>query len=403
MKLLPTCSLSEDRCHSSPHCGEDGFQNDRPWQQTLDHSRTYFFIAAAILIMLTGCSSISQAPARNQGDSSLSLSSMPIASAGVVAGGHSDYSRTAQVWSFHGQLGQTIKTDHYRIHTTSDDPQFREVLPAFLEVAHAAYENLLPLNPADDNKDLDQTGSSHPHRMMDVYFFSTRREWELFTEEMLDDRAARYLGIGRGGFSTRGTAIMYDLGLDDSLTIAAHEGWHQFGQIHFEESIPIWLDEGIAVVMEGFSIGAAGGISFNRWHNPGRWSQLADAMQHDRLKPLRELITIEPSYLLSRNPSEILDYYAQTWSFTLFLTDYDHGVYRKRLSLLLQDAQNGNLNGRVEATLENSRPRRRTMDINDDETFSTDVLRAYFNVDVNVLEQQYHSFLNSAMLANTNQ
>jgi len=125
--------------------------------------------------------------------------------------------RSSSPWDEGGGPGERVRTEHYNLHLALKDPVFRGQLPAYLEACLVAYGSAITPIPM-------------PADPMDFYIFASRQPWEAWTRRTLGDEAGLYLGLGRGGFTTDGTSVLYDLGRVDTLTIAAHEGWHQFSQ-----------------------------------------------------------------------------------------------------------------------------------------------------------------------------
>ncbi len=254
--------------------------------------------------------------------------------------------RETSPWIYHGVSGQTIRTAHYRIHTTAEDERLVGDLPRFYESVNLEYRKRAMLK---DNYHNESEASLEQSSVMDVYVLSARKEWEAFTHELLMERADSLIRLNRGGFTTRGTSVYYDIGYRDSLSIAAHEGWHQFVQTHFVDPLPVWLDEGLACEMESFSYGFIDDKhQFQRKNNPPRRKQLIDARDHNRLLSLNDLLGGSPVLYVNDDQSlSSADYYAQVWGLVRFLDEYKHGRYRKGLRRLLQDARSGEIGERM--------------------------------------------------------
>jgi hypothetical protein len=122
------------------------------------------------------------------------------------------------------------------------------------------------------------------------------------TRSLAGDQAETYLRIPRGGFALRGKGVYYDIGPRDTLSIAAHEGWHQYTQATFRHPLPLWLEEGIAAYFEGFRWDRTDRTLpvFLPWSNPQRFDTLREAVAADTLMPLRELLVSRPQDLLER-------------------------------------------------------------------------------------------------------
>jgi len=243
--------------------------------------------------------------------------------------------RSREPWSFAGRDGQRIRTTNYDIHTTIRYDQVVDRLPLFMEAALGHYRSaIIDLPP--------------PRDPMQSFVFHDREEWEAKTVEVIPRQASQLRGLGRGGFSTRGIAVLYYLDWSgrsrDTLAIAAHEGWHQYTQTTFRDQLPLWLEEGLATYMEGHRWGGSDSPpQFRPERNWERWSTLRSVIRRDRLIPLRELVSKSPQEFLAEGKGDLLTYYAQVWALTRFLVEYDDGRYRPALERVMNDAVAGTL------------------------------------------------------------
>lgn len=243
--------------------------------------------------------------------------------------------RSVTPWDDGGGPGDRVRTDHYNLHLAVKDPVFRGQLPAYMEACLSAYGSAIApiVLPADP---------------MDFFVFASRQPWEAWTRRTLGEDADLYLGLGRGGFTTDGTSVLYDIGRVDTLTIAAHEGWHQFSQRSLRAPLPTWMEEGLACWMEGTRLTREGTPSpFRPWRNFERWNELRSAVREDRLLPLDELLESSPQRCLERGKDDLLTYYAQCWALVHFLQEGADGRYRDGLRRLLLDAASGVLPQRL--------------------------------------------------------
>jgi len=236
---------------------------------------------------------------------------------------------TSEPWSFGDVDGQILRTRHYRIFTTENDPQLLRRLPNFLERALDQYRSALGALPG-------------PKRRMDVYLMDSKPQWDRVTLQLLGQAGKRVSGLGRGGFSTRGLAVFYDIGPFDTLAIAAHEGWHQYTQNTFADPLPVWLEEGVASVMEGHRWAGDEPI-FLAWSNLERHKRLRDAAAAGELMSLRTILTTRPQDQVGGSNDRLLTYYAQVWALTHFLNEGENGAHRGALRTLLRDASDGRL------------------------------------------------------------
>ncbi|MEE2719121.1 MAG: hypothetical protein VX727_04985, partial [Planctomycetota bacterium] len=195
---------------------------------------------------------------------------------------------SVQPWNFMGVKGQLIETPNWEIYTTIDNERFVEFLPNFYEAALEHYRTVFGELPPP------------PHPMA-TYLFGDRRQWKNKTRMMLPELASSFEGLGRGGFTADGVAVLYDIDNSmwdrDTLALSAHEGWHQYAQTTFQQQLPPWLDEGIATLMEGFR-SRRGTFHFSLDSNRERSYRLRTARRSDAMIPLRELLDGDPHVYL---------------------------------------------------------------------------------------------------------
>jgi len=282
-------------------------------------------IGAAMIMLLCalgvgGCASVggggSEAAPSERGASDRAGVSEPVV-----------FSRDA--WEYENAPGEVIRTRHYRIFTTETDPNLTDRLPLFLEAALRQYRTALgPLPP--------------PPMRLDTYLMDNRPQWQRLTLRLLGPAGRRLSGLGRGGMASRGIGMYFDIGLYDTLSIAAHEGWHQYTQRTFRDPLPVWLEEGLATHMEGHRWDGARPM-FLPWANVERFDALRRAADADALIALPDLVEIDPQERLSGFGRELPGYYAQVWALTHFLTEGEGGAHRAGLRAMLADAADGRL------------------------------------------------------------
>jgi len=255
-----------------------------------------------------------------------------------------DAIQSVESWTFEGVKGRAITTRSFRIYTTSPDSMTIARLPAFLENALTRYQASLASLPP-------------PPGRLETYMMPTRPQWERLTRRLLGDKAGPYLRIVRGGFAAGGRGVYFDIGPRDSLLIAAHEGWHQYAQSTFESPMPVWLDEGVGVYMEGFRWDPAqpDHAEFLPWSNPERFDRLRDAARTGRLLPLASLVSTTPQRQIKQGSNSILRYYAQLWALVHFLREGEGARHAPDLARLLEDAASGRLERTLEASLGRTR------------------------------------------------
>ena len=289
-------------------------------------------------LVIAGCA---VSPANSRGLSAAATGtvvSVPVGSAVGDGGGQSIGARNLTAgsevvvtpWKGAVRNGYEITTEHFEIRTTIRNGDLRRFMPIFTECALLQYTNALVPLPG-------------PSKKLQTFIFGTRDEWITFTRDRLGGDADTYLGLGRGGYTTQSVAILYDIGPTDTLTILAHEGWHQYSQSVFREELPVWLEEGIATYMEGYRVDPSGRPIFAAWRNFERFDELRDTVRRDALIPLDQLLDRTPQQFLSDGRNQLLTYYAQVWALTHFLAEGADGKYRSALAQILSDAVDGRI------------------------------------------------------------
>lgn len=283
-------------------------------------------------------------------------------------------------WNFAETQGRLHRTDHFLIHSTLTDGSLERTLSLFSERALERYRSELGALPP-------------PERPLQTYIFGSRPQWERFTRDRLGANAGPYLAMGKGGFTTEGHAILYDIGRFDTLTILAHEGWHQYTQTTFKHPLPLWLEEGIACWMEAVRPGRGEGSSspFLPWRNYERFGELRNGVRADMLIPLEALLDQSPEQFLRQGKDRLLLYYAQVWALVHFLNEGEDGRYAEALRQLVSDAAEGRLAGRMANSQAFPNPRARSMHLHS--RVGKWVLLEYFNPRFAEFKSQYERFL----------
>jgi hypothetical protein len=234
-------------------------------------------------------------------------------------------------WTFDGDDGAAIVTRHYVIYTTISDERFRESFALLMEGALQQYSQLAP--------DIQLT-----ERPMECYVFNSRREWAAFTSEKTGADAAIYLHISRGGYTVRDWYVAFNIGENGTLSVAAHEGFHQFAARHFKTRIPPFLEEGIACMFENVQWDRGMPV-WNLEANPNRLGSLRSATAAGQLISLSELITLHAGQVVNGPKARISAFYGESWAFAQFLWMADDKKFRPRLQNLLADASAGKIPG----------------------------------------------------------
>ena len=241
-----------------------------------------------------------------------------------------------EAWTFANTEGLVLRTTHYRVFTTESSPVLRTRVVDFLELALAHYRTAAvagePLPP--------------PPIRLDTYLMDNHAQWQALTRRLLREEAGAALGIARGGFATRGVGVYFDIGLFDTLAVAAHEGWHQYTQRTFRQPLPVFLEEGMATFMEGHRW-RDGVVRLSPWANVERYDALREAHTNGRLFTVEQLADRWPTEMTGGDREALLTYYAQVWALTHFLKSGENGRYRDGVVRLLRDAADGRLAARL--------------------------------------------------------
>ncbi len=278
-------------------------------------------------------------------------------------------------WQFGDAPGEIIRTRHYRIYTTETNRVLTDRLIGFTEHALAHYRTAIITLP-------------EPPQRLDTYLMDNRALYESVTRRIIPDQAETILKIARGGYATRGIGVYYDIGLYDTLAIAAHEGWHQYIQRTFVNPLPIYIDEAMATYMEGHSWIVGPRVTapiFRPWGNIERFDQLRSAVSNERTVSLHILASSFPQHLFQTVGPGALDYYAQVWALGDFLNTPPH---RASLGLLLQEAASGKMRSR----LTQQYGHRKAIDLLSDR-IGPEILELYFMEDLDELDRQYQDFM----------
>ena len=271
----------------------------------------YSFLIIALAVSLGGCASSSQWPVGLNSAARRHLRALP---------------PVAVVWHGGPSGGRIIQTRHYRIYTTIDNPLQQRLMARVLEADFARFIRLVP--------------GAKPKLPMVGYVFRDRSQWVHYTRKVTGAQARIYLRIDAGGYERAGVFAVYRSNVAEVLSVLAHEAWHQFSFLALKDHLPAWLDEGLATQCEAMRW-RNGYPIFTPWLNAPRWEMLRTAIQGRQLLPLREFARTQAGSVVMHNGAYVRAYYAEVWSFMLFL---EHSRYRPELLELLTMAKKGKLN-----------------------------------------------------------
>lgn len=284
-------------------------------------------------------------------------------------------------WQFHNRPGVELTTEHYLIRTTCKSPALLDAMPGFLESCWVAYEELLP----------SQTKPSEP---LKTYLFQNRSEWEAFTEDFAPARAEVYKKIRSGGYSERGTTVSHYSSVSATLSILAHEGFHQFLELTRGRFIPPWLNEGLACNFESFELDAGNRPVFRPERNALRKGHLAEALGRNALIPLREILETHAGEQVLKASADVRGYYAQEWALVLYLRQPPSvNPYHAGFQELMRDLGSETMVRRSQAAL--------TTGMLGKANNGEAVFRAYITTDLDKFEADYQAFIKQLLQLKT--
>jgi len=232
-------------------------------------------------------------------------------------------------WNVGNDVGRELTSKHYRIYTTSSRPEILDYLPGFMEAAHRNY--------------LDITGlqAKPPAQTYPVYMMGTRQEWAGLTQSIVGGQWSMYASISAGGYCYKGVCVFWDIGGLSSMSVASHEGLHQLLHYRMKDNLPMWMEEGLATLCEGYEINGPT-VRFTPERNVARFTDLRKAIINDWWIPLEKLLVMDGGDAVRLGaPERTVGYYGQIWALAVFLkTDPQFSPGRGKL---LADAEAGRL------------------------------------------------------------
>ena len=232
-------------------------------------------------------------------------------------------------WDASDNVGRELTSTHYRIFTTSTRPEIVNYLPGFMEAAHRNYLAIT---------ELEARPAGEP---MNVYMMATRQEWAGLTRSIVGGQWGVYASISAGGYCYKGVCVFWDIGGLASMSVASHEGLHQFLHHRVKEHLPMWMEEGLATLAEGYEIDGPT-VRFTPERNITRFTDLRKALVNDWWIPLEKLLQMDGGDAVQLGaPERAVGYYGQLWALAQFLrTDPQFAAGRQQL---IADAEAGRL------------------------------------------------------------
>ena len=338
--------------------------------------------------LLGGCASSQRAPAQG---------AAPAGAGGNTGAGQASGTRAGtpglppgvlrvDPWSFDGQTGSVYHTATFSIYTTEKAPIITDRLPLFMEAALDQYTSAVAPLP-------------RPSARLESFVMGSRTQWQRLTLAMLGERGRTLTYIERGGFASGGRAFLFDIGDADTLSLAAHEGWHQYTQSTFAQRLPTWAEEGIATLMEGYRWTGDRAI-FSGWANVERFDHLREVIAKGEALSLAEILTATPEGLMQRGFQGPVAYYSQLWALVHFLREGEGGKHRAQFHRLVSDAAAGRLGLAVSVQLQDARAA--GMIATGAPAGGATVFRAYFG-EAGSLDAAYRSFVAQVLATGSRQ
>ncbi len=295
--------------------------------------------------------------------------------------------QSVELWDNPYAAGLIIKTARYDIYTTMTDALMLRQLPTFLESVNSEYRKSSGIKITSDAR-------------YTVYIFETRQQWELFGEKFTDKLWPVYQKIDKGAYYTNGACVAYNIGRNDTLSILAHEGWHQFSHRHFRYRLPAWLDEGLAMQFEGFQQ-YKGRYVFSPSLNTVRLNGLKKSFETGPAPAFTDLLSANPAVVIDGDPKNaaerINSYYSRLYAFIRFLNEYGAGMYKPQFHALIIDGCEGRWEIDVElAAALQDRNSILTTEINRE--LGVRVFANYYGIKLRTMEEQFSMYCYSLVL-----
>jgi hypothetical protein len=280
-------------------------------------------------------------------------------------------------WNTPHSKGQLLVTNHYRIYTTIRRRPLRTYLPGLMEASYSRYLDLTGLSDRPQNK------------LMPMYVMATRAEWAALTTSKLGKHAGPVLSITAGGYCYQGVCVLWDIGPRSTLSVAAHEGLHQFFSHRLIQSLPMWFEEGICVLAEGYQL-HKGTLTFTPKNNPGRITALRNAIVNRHWIKTAKLLPMDAGDAIGTGISEkAVGYYGQVWALAMFIRsvpEYNAGMQR-----MVADAENGQIHLAMGLTADALRKLKRHGRAYN-KTVSTPLFKHYISDNIEAFETEYLTF-----------
>jgi hypothetical protein len=277
------------------------------------------------------------------------------------------------VWQLANGSGAVLQTRRYHIFTTVRRDRLLEKVPGFME---ASYANYLRLTGLEERP---------VHEPMTVYLMATRSQWANLTEHVI----GRRIPLEAGGYCYEKTCFFWDIGVRGTLSVAAHEGLHQFFRHQLTDQLPLWLEEGLCTTAEGFEI-HAGRVVFTQDRNVERFNAARQAMTRKYWLDLPVLLRRHSQEAVStHHTAKAVGYYGQLWALVQYIRSIPR--YRQGMQQLVRDARAGVLHTKLGMTRRGLRQLRRNALVYN-RTVAVPLFRAYVEEDLDAFEEGYRAY-----------
>ena len=234
---------------------------------------------------------------------------------------------TTETWTFGEKQYKVLNTQHYRIYTTITDDEVLDMIVETMEGANSIYQQLAP-------------GVTISTRRMDCYIFRWRSEYDAYTAVHGGADAGVYLQIRSGGYTIRDQYVAHYTNRTGMVSVAAHEGWHQWAGRHFRGRLPPFFEEGLSCMFETVSFRN----NLPQWNlslNGPRAESLKKAIDTKSLLPLEALCSMHAGDIVGEKNEKIDAFYAQCWAFARFLWEGENGKYRPLMQKWISETADG--------------------------------------------------------------
>ena len=272
--------------------------------------------------------------------------------------------------------GRVLQTQDYRIFTTIQGGNLIATMPGFMEACRRNYLRILrlPDRPAQGP--------------MTIYLLDNRQEWASLTRSLLGDQAGKFLSIEQGGYCYRDLCVFWRIGGTATLSVAAHEGLHQYIHSRLADQLPMWLEEGLCTQAEGYDLRGRT-VAFSTDFNIARRGDVENALTARFWIPVDKLLPMDAGDAVGAHTERATAYYGQLWALVKFIRS--DPATSAGLDRLIADAEAGRLHQAVGVppeALAELRLRGRIYN----QTVSEPLFRKYISDDLPAFEKRYKEF-----------